>query len=358
MRVFYFATLAVLAAIAARAENSINTQADAFNAGKAFANDAKDAAVGKVNGDTGSQQLPYYGTSAPEAAHFQGGRNLISANGTNKQNACQSYRASDAFQQQECDAVNFLSKTPATRPKYTIDKKTDPLLTGSKSVIDNPGPVPGAHTQRCRVEKVIHPATFITETCTESQTLENVKCRRGFSANVGTIVETPYFEVDHGVNVPPWTAQTYTMNFHVNGNPERLILTWYRVDNYGQLWINGTKVFENVLSGYGDMRWGSVGQELIGRGSRRQRRIVYKDRHGVSMGHFYDDGCNWGCLGVSPNLDITPHFKEGNNEIVLVCANANDIGPCTVKIVGSAKRLVMLGSLIDNQCATLEQRAQ
>lgn len=352
-RVLFIAAL--LAAVGMASAQTIKTPAEAFNAGKDFANSGKGAASNMVNGTIGRQQLPNYGTTAPESANFQGGKNLIGAVGTNKQVTCKTYRAPNAFQQQECDAVNFLSKTPTTRPKYTIDKKTDPLLTGSKSLINNPGSVPGASTQQCRVERVKTPATFLTETCTESQTLENIKCKRGFSANVGTIVDGQSFDVNRGSEVPPWTAQTFTMNFNVRGTPESFRIAWYQVDNYGQVWVNGTKVYENVLSGYGDMRWGSVVSQptILG-----LRQAVYKDRHGNSMGNFYDDGCNWGCHGIAPNLDVTRYIREGDNEIVLVCANANAIGPCAVKIAGTAKKLVMLGSLIDNQCSTLEQRAQ
>lgn len=349
---------AMLAAVGVASAQTITTPADAFNAGKDFANTGKGAAGNMVNGTTGSQQLPNYGTTAPETANFQGGKNLIGAVGTTKQVGCETYRAPNAFQQQECDAVNFLSKTPATRPKYTIDKQTDPLLTGSKSLINNPGSVPGASTQQCRVERVKNPATFITETCTESQTLETVKCKRGFSANVGTIVDTQSFDVNRGSEVPTWSARTFPMNFNVRGTPEGFKITWYQADNYGQVWINGTLVYQNVLGGYGDMRNGSVSTEVVDYGEWSSYQTVYKSASGVSFGSFYDDGCNWGCRGTAPNLDITRYIKEGDNEIVLVCANANAIGPCSVKIIGTAKKLVMLGSLIDNQCSTLEQRAQ
>lgn len=355
-RIISIATMLVAASLANA--QSITTPADAFNAGKDFANTGKGAAGNMVNGTTGSQQLPNYGTTAPETANFQGGKNLIGAVGTNKQVGCESYRAPNAFQQQECDAVNFLSKTPATRPKYTIDKATDPLLTGSKSLINNPGSVPGASTQQCRVERVKNPATFITETCTESQTLETVKCKRGFSANVGTIVDTQSFDVNRGSEVPTWSARTFPMNFNVRGTPEGFKITWYQADNYGQVWINGTLVYQNVLGGYGDMRNGSVSNELVDNGEWSWYQTVYKSASGVSFGSFYEDGCNWGCRGTAPNLDITRYIKEGDNEIVLVCANAKGIGPCSVKIIGTAKKLVMLGSLIDNQCSTLEQRAQ
>jgi len=348
----------MLAAAGVVSAQTITTPADAFNAGKDFANTGKGAAGNMVNGTTGSQQLPNYGTTAPETANFQGGKNLIGAVGTTKQVGCETYRAPNAFQQQECDAVNFLSKTPATRPIYTIDKQTDPLLTGSKLLINNPGNVQGASTQQCRVERVKSPATFITETCTESQTLEIINCKRGFSADVGVIVDAQTFDVNRGDEVPNWTARTFEMNFNVSGVPEGFKITWYQVDNYGQVWINDSLVYQNVLPGYGDMRNGSVVTEERGNGDWAFYETIYKSEGGVSFGVFYDDRCNSGCRGVEPNLDVTNYIREGNNKIVFVCANANAIGPCSVKIIGSSRRLVMLGSLIDNQCSTLEARAK
>lgn len=152
------------------------TPADAFKAGKAFANTGKEAAGGKVNQSTGTTELPHYSTDAPEARHFQGGRNPVGEAGMNKKTACATQRALNGFEQQECDAVNFLDKNPTQRPKYTIDKKTDPLLKGSKDTIENPGTIPGNTDQRCHVETIKTPGTFITETCTETYGLDNLTC--------------------------------------------------------------------------------------------------------------------------------------------------------------------------------------
>ena len=130
---------AMLAAVGVASAQTITTPADAFNAGKDFANTGKGVAGGKINSGTGSNVLPYYSTTAPETANFQGGRSLIGGAGTNKQIQCETYKAPNAFQQQECDAVNFMSKNPTQRQKFNIDKQTDPILTGSKGVINNPG---------------------------------------------------------------------------------------------------------------------------------------------------------------------------------------------------------------------------
>ncbi len=159
-----------------RAQDPIRTPADAFNAGKDFAKEGKAVAGGTVNRTTGSAELPHYSTSAPETKHFQGGRNPIGEAGVSKQTECATRHSLKGFEQQECDAVNFLVKNPTKRPKYTMDKKTDPLLTGSKETIEKPGPIPGDTNQQCRVETITTPGTFITETCTETYGLDNVTC--------------------------------------------------------------------------------------------------------------------------------------------------------------------------------------
>lgn len=163
---------------AAACAQTLATPAEAFQAGKEFANQGKGAAARQVNGAAAAGALPYYGTTAPESANFQGGRQLIGAAGTGKQIDCQTRQAGSGFKQQECDAVNFMSKNPTSRPKFTLDQKTDPVLTGSRSVIQQPGAVPGASTQQCRVERIRNPATYLGETCTETQTLENLSCKR------------------------------------------------------------------------------------------------------------------------------------------------------------------------------------
>ena len=345
--------IAVVIAGAAHADG-IKNQGDAFNAGKEFANSAKTGASNQVNSTTGSQNLPYYGTSAPESAHYQGGRHLVGGAGTQKQIACQTYRATTAFQQQECDAVNFMSKNPTRRPKFKIDQNRDPLLSNAKGVIDSPGDVPGRVRQNCHVETVTIPGTYITETCTESQTLETVKCRRAYSAHVeDRVIDTVLVDVDVGP-VPRWKAGTFLQSFFVRGRPNGFRLTWYQVHKYGQLWVNGTKVYDNLPGWDGDMRGGTT-QIQVGSGPRGVR---YMGRNGALLGWLDADGCNPGCSGLSPNIDITPYIREGFNEVTLVCANPEGSGPCHARIEGSGTQLTMLGVLVDNECSPLEERTK
>lgn len=192
---------------------------------------------------------------------------------------------------------------------------------------------------------------------------ETLRCRRGFSPEFGIQTSTNSYTPSFGSEVPPWSARTFNTSIDIDQAATTIIATLsrYQVDNYGQLWINGTLVYQNVLGGYGDMRNGSVTYEYVGVDGNEWGgwyQTVYKSASGVSFGLFYDDGCNWGCRGVSPDLDVSAYFRNGSNSITLVCANANDIGPCYATIRVTVQKTVVTGSTVVNGCAALEARAQ
>lgn len=142
-----------------------------------------------------------------------------------------------------------------------------------------------------------------------------------------TQTSSGFFELntDMGSEVPVWAARTFDINATIDGIPSSFVLTRYQADNYGQLWINGQKIMENFLYANTDMRGGVMsGDHFI-------------DRAGNDIGALYDDGCNAGCRGLSPNLDITSYMQSGANTISLVCVNVGDIGPCAIKIMGTVE---------------------
>ncbi len=157
---------------------AITTPSEAFNAGAALGNAGATSAGGMVNSIAGSANLPNYSTSAPQSSLYGGGTGPVGAAGAAKQIDCQTSVASTGMAQQECNAVNFLSRNPGTRPQFIIDKRTDPILTGSNATIRNPGAIPGASTQQCRVVDVTTPATFTTEACVQSVVVDSVSCSK------------------------------------------------------------------------------------------------------------------------------------------------------------------------------------
>lgn len=161
-----------------------STPEAAFQAGKDFAGHGKNAAAGAINSTTGQQNLPFYNANAPESADFGNGMGAVGAAGSQKQITCQSYKAGSAFDQQECDAVNFMTRNPGERQKFKIDKNKDPLMTGSKNLIANPGAAQGSDTQQCHIEQTKIPGKTTTETCSETQTLRDQSCQKVLSVDV------------------------------------------------------------------------------------------------------------------------------------------------------------------------------
>lgn len=316
---------------------------NAFTESKALGQAYQQQALDQISIPAAQQHIPNYTDQAKESSLFEQGNGALFMPGKGKITHCASGpKANTGYQQQECDVVNFLAKNPQQRPKIVIDKN-DALITGAKQIIDH-AKANGTYSG-CEKKTEGQAHWIQEETCTESFLLEEVKCRRGFSPDIGTIVAPKTLSINRGSEVPPWSARTFDIHFEVDGEPSAFFLKYYRMDNYGQLWINQTLIYGNALHGVSDMRGGRVSGSTF----------FTQDGQIRSFG---DDGCNWGCRGVSLNIDLTPHIRKGTNTITLVCANANAIGPCAVNIIGSVTKLVMLGSLIDNQCATLEERSR
>ncbi len=166
----------VMGAVGAPAWAQSSTS-DAFSAGQAFATTGSATAGAQANASTGSAMVPNFTTTAPESANYGGGKGNLWAAGVQKQTGCQGYTAPNGYAQQECDAVNFLSQNTQQRPKFTISKN-DPLLQGSDGIIANPGPIPGASSQQCRVVSTTTPATTTEEHCTQAAGFAAPACTR------------------------------------------------------------------------------------------------------------------------------------------------------------------------------------
>lgn len=190
-RLIVFAVAASFGCVATA--QPMTTPAEAFKAGQDFSNGAqgKGAASGSVS--TGSATVPKYGTTPPEASVYGDGKRLIGVQGVDKISTCSTHIAGSAYDQQECNAVNYLQKMPAERPKFVIDKAKDPLLVNSKATIDHPGTVAASGTAVCHIEKSTLPGTFTTETCEMSTGLDRFECKKTLipeCAYVGTPIRT------------------------------------------------------------------------------------------------------------------------------------------------------------------------
>lgn len=237
---------AVAGALAATAlAQTINTPAEAFKAGQDFSNGTKGkgAAAGSVNTTSGTTNVPKYNTSPPEKSVYGGGKSLIGAQGTNKIATCASYTASNAYDQQECNAVNFLQKMPAERPKFVIDKTTDPLMVNSKGTIANPGTIPASGTAACHIEKTTIPGTYTTETCEMSTVLDSFECKKTLIPECGYVgsditshTESKSGAFDSATLTVTGTKGLYDYNLQVNNRhcgAEGVAETKFNLDTVG-----------------------------------------------------------------------------------------------------------------------------
>lgn len=328
-RVFAIAAFAAVASTASAQE--ITSTADAFNAGKTFANSGKEGASGAVNSTTASSNLPYYSTSAPQSEYFQDGTNPIGAAGSQKQAECQTSQASSAFNQQECDAINFLTQNPTTRPKYNIDRKTDPLLNASQGIIDNPGPIPATSTQQCRVEQKPNPVPTTYETCVEADTIESVQCSRILvvacdperdGCDQGGIVANSWAGDMKAAITPDsqgnlmltfgtigdnyWGSGQYdrTLSFEIRDLSliSRFALTRAKFDDWLWVQVNGTTVYVGPYGG--DM----INRKAFGRLYGVQCRSWEPNYRcgNVELGTSWDS---------TMDVDLRPYLVEGSNTI-------------------------------------------
>lgn len=221
----------------------VTTPGQAFQAGKDFANGnaGRSAAGGAVNATTGAAAVPKYNTNPPQTSVYGNGRSLIGGAGSAKQSECQSYKAGSAYEQQECNAVNFLTKNPGQRPKFVIDKKNDPLIVGSGQIIKNPGAVPGSGTSACHIEQTTVPGTFISETCTETQSLETLQCNRVLVVSC----PEPPDGCDQGGIVSNSYAGDMAVSFTPDGNGNYMLQFGTIADNY---WSGWGATFDRTLT--------------------------------------------------------------------------------------------------------------
>ena len=398
-RVGLLAVIGVLLVGAASAEMS---KGDAFSAGMQSGDAAHTQAVfDAVSNAKGEEVITGYSTTPPsQAAYWGGGQTILNpllTGGSAKVSECATtgLQAADPAYKQHCEAVDAIAKQPSIKPQNLLTRG-DPLLTRGKVITADPGAITGAidgNYSDCTTTTTQTDPEYTIETCNEwaeaseaactigrevvvdpdynyqctiSTPSETIKCRRGFSADVGVQTTNETFSVDRGSEVPNYVARTFNHTFTLDGEPQSFALTYYRIDNYGQVWVNGTLVYQNVLSGYGDMRNGRIGRgEPTCAGYDESGNPIcwpggyeFFNASGTSYGNFYDDGCNWGCKGVAPSINISSYMRSGTNTITIVCANANSIGPCAVTITGNVKKITFLGSLVDNECAALEARAK
>jgi hypothetical protein len=182
------AAAAAVASFAGAVTGQVTTQGAAFQSGKEFANSAagKAAASGSVRSTSAAQNVPKYNNNPPEASVYGGGRSLIGGAGSNKVLNCENYKAGNAYEQQECNAVNYLQNLRTRRVPFSMTP-TDPLMVHSAGTIANPGTIATTGTQACRMVSSPVAAIYSTETCEQSTTLASFACNKTLVSECGYI---------------------------------------------------------------------------------------------------------------------------------------------------------------------------
>lgn len=301
-----------------------------------------------VNQTTADGVSSGYTGSAPSSLTSGFSASTLAPPGRTKITECAATGTSSTNSNSECNAVNFM----ASNPGQTLSvSSTDPILTAAANTLSGATTTGVTTSSVCTTQNAIVPATNSTETCNDYYSEYTSTCTRVLNQSYG--YSTQPFSVDTGSQIPENGARTFTYTATLNGVPRGVMLNYYQADNYGQLWVNGNLVMSNVLPGMTDLRNGYVFQNSYTCDEYGcYGGYSYFVNADGSMTSFYDDGCNWGCRGTSPNTDISAYFHAGTNEIVMACANQLSIGPCAVNITMQAYGIV--SSSWTNNCLSQE----
>lgn len=147
-----------------------------FEAAKAFGQAQQTRAVNSISTESARENIPNYTEGAKESSLFDQGRGALFGPGKGKISECATGpKAQSAYQQQECDVVNFLAKNPQQRPKIVISKN-DSIVTGATQIIDTANQK--GSFSGCINATESQPDIVKEETCTESNRTDELNCEK------------------------------------------------------------------------------------------------------------------------------------------------------------------------------------
>jgi len=263
------ALVLVMSRLALADVNDPTTPADAFAAGQAFGTFGTAGAAGTISSSSGGTSVPYFNSNAPESSLYNNGQGDVGAAGQAKQVQCQTTTSSDAFTQQECDAVNYVTGQATTRPSYTIDPTTDPVIKNSAPMVANPGSIPSGAAQQCSVINVNTPAVYTTETCEQTVGVQAIACYKNLAAQcayqgspitTSTTSQTGIFQTvtltpagspglyNYVINLPSCVADTdghaeIDFNLDTIGKGSYITVNLSNLDDAAAVAVNGYAVF-------------------------------------------------------------------------------------------------------------------
>jgi hypothetical protein len=392
--------------------------ADKSSGGENHAQQIKNS-IGNIKAE---EVIKDFSASPPgQASYWNGGNTVLSPlveGGSNKITECTGagLESTDPITKQHCEAVDAMARHPSTRPTNLIDS-SDPILVQGNTVANDPEAVAGAIDgiyASCSTVTTERPESASLETCTEfSETgaascsvglgvavhpdtlygcreslwkLEPGTCTYGHVIQAGTqynyqceqmsrpvthkcarkitgeVVSQGIPNVfSHSSSVPVYTAKTYTFHFEKGSDLGSILLHRAYIDDWGQIWVNGVKVYDDTRSamfGIGDWRHGTVLRNNPACGTVPgfgYSKTCFRYASGEMRNFHNNQSCGGdGCHDKWPNLDITSYFREGDNTIEIVCVNAQENGNCIINLAGNKR--VFQESWI-SECVEYELRA-
>ena len=154
----------------------------AFQDAKAYAPARNTGAAGAITIPSANAQLPYFTNTAPsQSGLFANGQGATAGPGASKSLGCAGLpTGGGSFNEQECNAINFMTQSPTTRVTYTLTP-TDNVITRSHAIVLNPQPLVGngslqGNYSACTTSTVTSAPAMQNEICHDSATIESSTC--------------------------------------------------------------------------------------------------------------------------------------------------------------------------------------
>lgn len=344
----------------------------AFDAGKDFGQQQKGKVSGMVSTDGAQKNIPNYTESAKESSLFSSGKGNLFSPAKGKLNGCATGpKADNNYNQQECDAVNFLAKNPSQRPQINIDKN-DPIITGGKQIIDNANTNGGF--SGCKNVTTTKPAIYEEGMCHEGNRLDQVTCENTLTV----FCEAPSDGCDNGGIVPnsaeadmrywfgPGDGGTFYMEFGTMADnywpgPKSTGTIYDRSLKFSIENKNDITRFALVTAAFDDWLLVRVNGTVVyvgPYGGDRLEQVYVNGRGRVQFGP-----ASYGAPELSKSwnfsldIDLRPYIVDGRNEIFTRTIVAGD-GESFIKIAARMVCPLRCRDEWNNQCAPYEARMQ
>jgi hypothetical protein len=364
----------------AQAESTqLNTPQDALNYGKTVGADLKNDANTDMKNSDPNQNIPRYSESNDNSNLYGDSHGPIQNAGSNRQSECQSQAQADAYTQQECDALNFVTRNPSQRPQFNIDKDTDPLIVRSQNI---PPATEASKSQVCQVVETKKPATFTTHTCLQTAGVETHACQR--ILNVKCEVDSGNDGCDSGGIIPnSWDGDMAVA--WANDGDGNFVLTFGTIAN--DYWSGFGAIFDRTLkftvsnlqlismfklsrAAFDDWLKVELNGHVVYVGPKGGDRLEVVQQQ-ISCGHIcygfetrvYYTEFNYGSPELKtswnfyPDIDLKPYLVEGENTIKMrtVVAGHGE-GAIVMKTRQYCPKVCT--ETWENQCSNFETRAQ